>query len=81
MNILPEIAAHFEEDRALRRDLHAHPEIAYEETRTAGIIAEKLRSWGIEVHEGIGKTGVVGILKNGTGTGRIGLGLIVVSGN
>lgn len=73
MNILPEIAAHFKEDRALRRDLHAHPEIAYEETRTAGIIAEKLRSWGIEVHEGIGKTGVVGILKNGTGTGRIGL--------
>ena len=73
MNILPEIAAHFEEDRALRRDLHAHPEIAYEETRTAGIIAEKLRSWGIEVHEGIGIAGVVGILKNGTGTGRIGL--------
>lgn len=73
MPVLPAIAAHFEEDRALRRDLHAHPEIAYEEVRTAGIVAERLKSYGIEVHTGLGKTGVVGILRNGTGTRRIGL--------
>ena len=48
---------------AIRRDIHAHPETAFEEVRTAGIIAERLRAWGIEVHEGIGKTGVVGVLK------------------
>ena len=51
-----------------------HPELCYEETRTAGIVAEKLRSWGIETHEGIGKTGVVGVIRgNGSGTGAIGI--------
>jgi amidohydrolase len=48
---------------ALRRDLHAHPETALEETRTAGIVANRLREWGIEVHEKIGVTGVVGVLR------------------
>ena len=52
---------------AIRRDFHAHPEIGMEETRTAGIVAEKLRSWGIEVHERVGRTGVVGIIRNGEG--------------
>jgi amidohydrolase len=48
---------------AIRRDLHEHPELGFQEVRTAGIVAEKLRSWGIEVVEGIGKTGVVGVLE------------------
>jgi metal-dependent amidase/aminoacylase/carboxypeptidase family protein len=57
-----------------RRDLHAHPEIKFEEHRTAAVVAEKLASWGIEVHTGIAQTGVVGVLRgNGSGTGSIGL--------
>ena len=59
---------------AIRRDLHAHPEIGFEEVRTSGIVADKLASWGIEVHRGLGRTGVVGVLKGqGNGTKRIGL--------
>jgi amidohydrolase len=59
---------------AIRRDLHAHPEIGFEEVRTSGIVAEKLAQWGIEVHRGLGGTGVVGVLKGkGPGTRRIGL--------
>jgi metal-dependent amidase/aminoacylase/carboxypeptidase family protein len=48
---------------AIRRDLHAHPEIGFEEVRTSGIVADKLTQWGIEVHRGLGGTGVVGVLK------------------
>src|SRR3954451_25094680 len=59
---------------AIRRDLHAHPEIGFEEVRTSGIVAEKLKAWGIEVHRGLGRTGVVGVLKGkGSGGKRIGL--------
>jgi hippurate hydrolase len=59
---------------AIRHDLHAHPEIGFEEKRTSGIVADKLAQWGIEVHRGLGGTGVVGILKGkGTGGKRIGL--------
>ena len=50
---------------AIRRDLHANPEIGLEEHRTAEIVAAKLAEWGIEVHRGVGKTGVVGVLKRG----------------
>ncbi|MDE2333905.1 MAG: amidohydrolase [Rhodospirillales bacterium] len=57
----------------IRRDIHAHPEIGMTETRTSALVADKLRSWGIEVHSGIGKTGVVGVLRRGNGHGRIGL--------
>ncbi|GLQ05019.1 M20 aminoacylase family protein [Sneathiella chinensis] len=46
-----------------RQDIHKHPELCYEEVRTAKIVADKLREWGLEVHEGIGVTGVVGVLK------------------
>ncbi len=46
----------------LRRDLHAHPELSFEEHRTAGIVAERLRALGLEVHTGVGRTGVVGLL-------------------
>jgi hippurate hydrolase len=49
------------------KDLHQHPELAFTETRTAGIVAGQLRELGFEVTEGIGKTGVVGIMRNGPG--------------
>ncbi len=59
---------------AIRRDLHAHPEIGFEEVRTSGIVADKLASWGIEVHRGLGGTGVVGVLKGkGSSSKKIGL--------
>jgi len=58
---------------ALRRDLHAHPELAFEERRTAGIVASALRRIGLEVHEGIGGTGVVGVLRHGSSDRCIGL--------
>src|SRR5881296_3806060 len=59
---------------AIRRDLHAHPEIGFEEVRTSGIVADKLTQWGIAVHRGLGGTGVVGVLKGkGSGGKRIGL--------
>ena len=70
MPSLPRIEEYADELTAIRRDLHEHPEIGFEETRTAGIVAEKLRSWGIEVHTGIGKTGVVGVLEGKGGGGR-----------
>jgi len=58
---------------ALRRDLHAHPELAFAEHRTAGIVAGALRELGLEVHEGIAGTGVVGVLSHGPGQRKIGL--------
>ena len=67
MSAIDTIRTFHDELTAIRRDLHAHPEIGMEEVRTAGIVAEKLRSWGIEVHEGVGRTGVVGVLKRGEG--------------
>lgn len=70
MPTLPRIAEYADELTAIRRDFHANPEIGFEETRTAGIVAEKLKSWGIEVHTGIGKTGVVGILQGKGGSER-----------
>ncbi len=63
MNIIPEIKS-FESDLvAIRRDIHAHPETRFEEVRTAALVASKMREWGIEVVEGIGKTGVVGTIE------------------
>lgn len=53
----------------IRRDLHMHPELGFQEHRTAGIVADRLRRLGFDVHEGIGKTGVVGVLR-GTKPGR-----------
>ncbi len=58
---------------AFRRDIHAHPELGFHEHRTAGLIAEQLRALGLDVHEGIGQTGVVGVLRNGTSGRSIGL--------
>jgi len=74
MPALPRVAEFADELVAIRRDLHAHPEIGFEESRTSGIVAEKLAAWGIEVHRGVGKTGVVGVLTGrAAGSRRIGL--------
>ena len=74
MPTIERIDGYAEELTAIRRDLHAHPEIGFEEVRTSGIVADKLKGWGIEVHRGLGGTGVVGVLKGkGTGGKRIGL--------
>jgi amidohydrolase len=70
MPVLAPIAAFADELTAIRHDFHAHPEIGFEEVRTSGIVAEKLAGWGIEVHRGLGKTGVVGILHGARGPGR-----------
>ncbi|MGX7741124.1 M20 aminoacylase family protein [Rhodopseudomonas parapalustris] len=74
MPTIDRIEAFADEMTAIRRDLHAHPEIGFEEVRTSNIVAEKLDQWGIEVHRGLGGTGVVGVLKGkGNGGRRIGL--------
>ena len=62
MPALEAIRGFHDELTAIRRDLHANPELGLEEHRTAEIVAAKLAEWGIEVHRGIGKTGVVGVL-------------------
>jgi hippurate hydrolase len=67
------IARRHAELSAWRRDIHAHPELGFEETRTAALVAERLASWGIEVHRGVGRTGVVGVLRNGASPRTIGL--------
>jgi amidohydrolase len=58
---------------AWRQDFHAHPELGFEETRTSGIVAAKLAEWGIEVHRGLARTGVVGVLRNGASGRSVGL--------
>ena len=75
MGILPIIADSTDELTAIFKDLHAHPEIGFTEERTAQIVAAKLREMGVdEVHDGIAKTGVVGVIKGkGGGKRRIGL--------
>ncbi len=70
MPVIDKIEAYKDELTAIRRDIHQYPEIGFEEVRTSGIVAEKLASWGIEVHRGIGKTGVVGVLKGNLGEGK-----------
>jgi len=70
---LARIAGQQAELTAWRRDLHAHPELGFEETRTAALVAERLEACGIETHRGIGRTGVVGVLRSGTSARTIGL--------
>jgi amidohydrolase len=66
MKLLEPIVARAAEMAALRRDLHAHPELCFEEVRTADVVAAQLTAWGIPIHRGLGTTGVVGIVKAGT---------------
>ncbi len=73
MSAIDHIRRYQSELTAFRQDLHAHPELGLEEHRTAEHVAAQLESWGIEVHRGVGKTGVVGVLRSGNGQARIGL--------
>jgi len=73
MKLIPEIVAANKEFTQWRRDIHAHPELAFEESRTADFVATQLESYGIDVARGVGKTGVVGTLKVGTSNKSIGL--------
>ena len=73
MNLIEPIVAAAADIVALRRDLHAHPELCFDEVRTAQRVADCLTRWGIEVVRGLGRTGVVGVLRAGTGSRAIGL--------
>ena len=65
------IRSYHAELRAIRRDIHAHPELAFQENRTSDLVAGGLLSWGVEVHRGLAKTGLVGVVKGKkTGSGR-----------
>jgi len=61
-NPIERIRAYHRELTAVRRDIHAHPELAFQESRTSSLVADKLAGWGIEVHRGLAKTGIVGVI-------------------
>ncbi len=73
MKLLDSITTEAASIIAVRRDIHAHPELCFQEQRTADVVAGKLAEWGIEVHRGMGTTGVVGVIKNGSSQRSIGL--------
>ena len=73
MNLIDSILQEAPDMAALRRDIHAHPELCFKEVRTAEVVAHKLTEWGIPIHRGLGTTGVVGIVKSGTSNRAIGL--------
>ena len=73
MQLIESILADSAAVTAIRRDLHAHPELCFEERRTADVIAQALTDWGIPVHRGLGTTGVVGIVKGGRSDRAVGL--------
>ncbi|HSC62913.1 MAG TPA: M20 aminoacylase family protein [Caldimonas sp.] len=73
MQVIESILADAAQIAAVRRDIHAHPELCFEEKRTSDLIAEQLTSWGIPIHRGMGTTGIVAILKNGTSSRAVGL--------
>ena len=73
MKIIDSIVTQAASIAAIRRDIHAHPELCFEEVRTADLVAAKLTEWGIPIHRGLATTGVVGIVKNGTSNRAIGL--------
>jgi amidohydrolase len=73
MNLIDRIVQFHHDIRDIRRDIHAHPELRFQETRTAALVAERLQSWGIPVTRGLGGTGVVGSIRRGTSSRAIGL--------
>ena len=73
MPVIARIAALADDLTAWRQDFHAYPELGFEELRTAGLVAERLAAWGVEVHPGVGRTGVVGVLRGRGGGRTIGL--------
>src|SRR4051812_11984920 len=73
MKLVEPVLAFQNELQQIRRDLHAHPELCYEEQRTSDVVAARLAEWGIPVVRGLGITGVVGIIQNGSSPRAIGL--------
>jgi amidohydrolase len=73
MNLIDPLIEFQSELQQIRRDIHAHPELCYEEQRTADVVAQKLTEWGIPLLRGMGGTGVVGIIKSGTSARAVGL--------
>jgi len=73
MRLIESILADAASIARMRRDIHAHPELCFQEQRTSDVIANALTEWGIPVHRGLGKTGVVGIVKNGSSARAVGL--------
>ena len=73
MSVIERIAGYQADLVEIRRDLHAHPETAFEERRTADLVAARLAALGVEVHRGLARTGVVGVLRAGSGQRAIGL--------
>jgi len=73
MSLIAPIVAAAPEMAALRRDLHAHPELCFAELRTSALVAERLTEWGIPVLRGMAGTGIVGVLKAGSSTRAVGL--------
>ncbi len=73
MHMIESIRADAAAIATIRRDIHAHPELCFEETRTADLIAQALTDWGIPIVRGLGKTGVVGIVANGSSKRALGL--------
>ncbi len=73
MQLIDRVVQFRAEIQQIRRDIHAHPELRFEETRTSDIVAQKLSEWGLEVTRGLGGTGVVGTLKHGKSKRAVGL--------
>lgn len=73
MKLIEPILAFQSEIQAIRRDIHAHPELCFEEYKTAELVAQKLETWGIPVIRGLAGTGVVGVIKRGTSQRALGL--------
>ena len=73
MKTVADIAVLVPEMKSWRHHIHAHPETAFEESATSEFVAEKLRAFGLDVHTGLAKTGVVGVLRCGSGKEAIGL--------
>ena len=73
MKLIDPILQFQEELKQIRRTIHAHPELAFEETQTAQLVAQQLETWGIPVIRGLGGTGVVGAIRSGSSTRAVGL--------
>ena len=73
MKLIEPILQFHTELQQIRRTIHAHPELSYEEVQTSELVAKKLTEWGIPVIRGLGLTGVVGVIKNGTSKRAVGL--------
>ena len=73
MSVITRVLDYQAELSSIRQDIHMHPETAFEEVRTSDLVAKKLVEYGLEVHRGLAKTGVVGTLRRGNATRAVGL--------